>query len=79
MLVGIEAFHHQTNLTLPSGFDYSDTKDTLVRGIEHRPDIPGHGCIVTLVKEPGSDEIKVNLMIRKKPEGAEVDKPSSSV
>jgi hypothetical protein len=33
---------------------------------------------VTLVKEPGSDEIKVNMMIRKKPEGAEGDKPSSS-
>jgi hypothetical protein len=40
--------------------------------------IPGHDCIVTLVKEPGSDEIKVNMMIRKKPDGAEGDKPSSS-
>jgi hypothetical protein len=76
VLLGIEAFRHQTNLPLPSGFDYSDPKDTLVRGIEHRPDIPGHDCIVTLVKEPGADEIKVNMMIRKKPERAEDDKPS---
>jgi hypothetical protein len=72
--LGVEAFCEGTVQPLPAGFDYSDTKDSLARGIEHRPDIPGHDCIVTLVREPNSDEIKVNVMIRKKPEG---DKPAS--
>jgi hypothetical protein len=78
VLLGVESFCERAVQPLPAGFDYSDTKDTLVRGIEHRPDIPGHDCIVTVVKEPNLDEIKVNVMIRKKPEGADGGKPAGA-
>jgi hypothetical protein len=72
-LLSLAVSRQQTDLPLSSGFDYSDTQNTLARGIEHRPDIPGHDCIVTLCREPGSDEIKVNIRIRKKPEEQEAN------
>jgi hypothetical protein len=66
VVLGVEVFCERTMVPLSPGFDYSDTEVSLVRGTEHRPEIPGHDCIVTLCREPASDEIKVNLMIRKK-------------
>lgn len=68
LLLGIDVFTERTLTPLPPGFDYSDTQASLVRGTEHRLDLPEHDCIVTVCREPDSDEIKFNLMIRKKPE-----------
>ncbi|MDR3639164.1 MAG: hypothetical protein P4L84_35490 [Isosphaeraceae bacterium] len=66
--IGLDVFAVKTFIPLPSGFEYSNTEDSIVKGIEHRPDLPGIDCIMTLVREPESEWIKLGMLLRKKPE-----------
>jgi len=66
--LGVDVWLKRTQMPLPDGFDYSDTETSMLRGFEYRPDIPGHDAILTVCREDGSHEIKLNMLIRKKPD-----------
>lgn len=71
LYLGVDVWLKLTRMPLPEGFDYTNTQASMLRGFEHRPDIPGHDTIVTVCREDGSNEIKCNVMIRKKPEATD--------